>query len=111
MTNPKRAVLCIAACMLVVSPLHARPAHKQALLDYLGPFLTPKLNDCRTCHVSGKLEAANQEETDKPHNAFGARLKAVRSELRKAGKKTTIADRLDAVANEDSDGDGVTNLL
>src|SRR5262249_40881153 len=49
-------------------------------------------------------------EEKKPHNVFGARLKEVRKELRKAGKKTDIADRLEAIAKEDSDGDGVSNL-
>src|SRR5437660_970048 len=48
---------------------------------------------------------------DKPHNAFGKRLKAVRRELRKAGKPLDITARILAVANEDSDGDGAPNLL
>jgi hypothetical protein len=94
------------------SVLYARPAHKQALVDYFGPFLPKHLNDCRTCHLP---DAPGQEESGtasaKPHNPFGARLKAVKSELRKAGKQITIAARLEAVADEDSDGDGVSNLL
>ena len=49
--------------------------------------------------------------TRRPHNAFGKRLKAVRAELKKAGKPSGIPARVDAVANEDSDGDGVSNLL
>src|SRR5262245_28981420 len=63
---------------------HARPAHKKALADYFGPRLAPRLNDCRTCH----LPDTKDEDSDRPHNAFGARLKAVRDELKKAGKKT-----------------------
>ena len=35
----------------------------------------------------------------------------MKQELRRAGKKTTIADRIEAIANEDSDGDGVPNLI
>ena len=48
---------------------------------------------------------------DRPHNAFGKRLKAVRSQLKKAGKPSGIPARVEAVAGEDSDGDGVPNLL
>ncbi len=86
----------------------ARPPYKKALADYLGPRLARKLNDCRTCHVPTDPDA---DPEDKPHNAFGARLKAVRDELRKAGSKAAIAERIAAVADEDSDGDGVANLL
>ena len=50
-------------------------------------------------------------ELERPHNAFGKRLKAVRLELKKAGKPSGIPARLEAVADEDSDGDGVANLL
>ena len=67
-----------------------------------------KLNDCRTCHLPAR---PGDESDEKPHNLFGARLKAVREELRKAGAKSGIAERVDAIANEDSDGDGVSNLL
>jgi len=101
-----------AVSLLIASALHARPVHKQALADYFGPYLSRKLNDCRTCHLPEQPgESKNDLTAEKPHNAFGARLKAVKSELRKAGKKTTIADRLEAIANEDSDGDGVSNIL
>jgi hypothetical protein len=49
----------------------AKPAHKQALLDYFGPALPKKLHDCRTCHLPDQPDA---EEGSKPHNVFGARL-------------------------------------
>ncbi len=90
-------------------PAQARPPHKKALADYLGPGLARKLNDCRTCHLVPE-EGADPAE-DRPHNAFGKRLKAVRSQLRKAGKPSGIPARVEAVASEDSDGDGVPNLL
>ncbi|MCI0456203.1 MAG: DUF1549 and DUF1553 domain-containing protein [Gemmataceae bacterium] len=99
----------IVSLLLASSPALARPAHKRALADHFGSFLARKLNDCRTCHLPDQPGA--KEDDDKPHNPFGARLKDVRSELRKAGKKTDIADRLDAIANEDSDSDGVPNLI
>src|SRR5262245_37287429 len=103
-----RRVLVLGIAFLFAPTVHARPIHKQALADYFGPFLSKQLNDCRTCHVPGSSDALAE---DRPHNPFGARLKAVRKELREADKKQTIAARLDAVADEDSDGDGVSNLI
>jgi hypothetical protein len=90
----------------------ARPVHKQALADYFGPFLAKKLNDCRTCHLPDETARLTDGiPSEKPHNNFGARLAAVKKELRQAGKKTDIATRLEAIAAEDSDGDGVGNLV
>lgn len=98
-----------AACLLLgwTSCLQARPAHKRALVDYLGPFLVKKLNDCRTCHVADNSES----EEEKAHNAFGERLKAVRKERAKAGQPNDLASSLDALADADADGDGVANLV
>jgi hypothetical protein len=108
----RRAALLAALLTLITGPrLHARPAHKQALADYFGPYLPKHLNDCRTCHLPDPPGDANTSPSEKPHNSFGARLKAVKNELRKAGKKITIAARLEAIADEDSDGDGVANIL
>ncbi len=87
----------------------ARPPHKKALAEYLGPGLARKLNDCRTCHLPPD-EGADALDA-RPHNPFGKRLKAVRSELKKAGKPSGIPARVEAVADEDSDGDGISNLL
>ncbi|HEX8202099.1 MAG TPA: DUF1549 and DUF1553 domain-containing protein, partial [Isosphaeraceae bacterium] len=71
--------------------------------------LAKRLDDCRTCHVPGQDGADDIE--NKPHNPFGARLKRVKSELQRAGKPTGIPARLEAIADEDSDGDGVPNLV
>ncbi len=111
MTDRRRGLTAIALIGLVLAgrPAGARPPHKKALADYLGPTLARKLNDCRTCHLVP--EAGADPSEDRPHNAFGRRLKAVRSQLRKAGKPSGIPARIEAVANEDSDGDGVPNLL
>ena len=114
MMNSRRccfAILLGAVVALAMPPdVQARPAHKRALADYFGPFLAKKLNDCRTCHLPGK-GGSIVEETEKPHNAFGARLAAVKKELRRAGKSSDIPARLEAIALEDSDGDGVANLI
>src|SRR5437879_4889751 len=93
------ALLAIALVLCAGPRLHARPAHKQALVDYFGPYLPRHLNDCRTCHLPDPPGAADGgAPSEKPHNSFGARLKAVKAELRKAGKPVTIAARLEAVA-------------
>ena len=52
-----------------------------------------------------------KDDGEKPHNPFGLRLKAVLAELKKAGKPADIAARFDAIMDEDSDGDGVPNLI
>jgi hypothetical protein len=102
-----RVLVGALAALALPAAAHAKPAHKQALIDFFGPALPAKLHDCRTCH----LPAASDDPSERPHNAFGARLKAVRAELRKAGKQTDIATRLQTIADEDSDGDGVSNFL
>ena len=43
-----------------------------ALAEYLGPYLSKKLNDCRTCHLP------DGPGDEKRHNPFGARLRAVK---------------------------------
>ena len=60
-----------------------------------------------TCPAEEGADSADE----RPHNPFGKRLKAVRSELKKAGKPSGIPARIEAIADEDSDGDGVPNLL
>jgi hypothetical protein len=89
---------------------HARPPYKKALADHFGPFLSKNLNDCRLCHLPSR-PGEKEDAEDKPHNAFGARLKEVKKEQTKAGKKTDIIARIEAIGEEDSDGDGVSNLL
>jgi hypothetical protein len=105
----QRGILVTVVCLLGCASAQARPAHKRALTDYYGPLLAKRLVDCRTCHVPDG--AAGSDVSEKPHNAFGARLKAVKQELRRAGKPSTLVARLEAIALEDSDGDGVPNVL
>src|SRR5207253_2742479 len=103
-------VLSMLAAVVAAASAQARPAHKQSLAQYFGPFLPKKLNDCRTCHLPDKPGLATiEQDNDKPHNPFGERLKRVKDELRDAGKKTTLEARLDAILGEDADGDGVNN--
>src|SRR5262245_47457380 len=103
-----RSLSLLALCLLAFPPLaSARPAYRRALADLLDLPSSSRLNDCRTCHLAPKPGA---DEKDRPHNAFGARLKAVRTELKKAGKPTDIAARILHIAAEDSDKDGVAKL-
>ncbi|MGL4553796.1 MAG: DUF1549 domain-containing protein, partial [Gemmataceae bacterium] len=90
--------------LLAASAAPARPPYRKALADLLDLPAASPLNDCAACHLPGP-------EDDRPHNRFGARLKAARAELRKAGRPTDITARLLAVADEDADGDGAANLL
>src|SRR4051794_11291652 len=106
---PSPRLVALVAFLGMAVSVQARPPHKKALADHFGPLLAAKLNDCRTCHVPGGADLTSGEA--KPHNAFGARLRAVKKELQQAGKRTDIVDRLNAIADEDSDGDGVSNLL
>ncbi|HET6573783.1 MAG TPA: DUF1549 and DUF1553 domain-containing protein [Fimbriiglobus sp.] len=105
---PARLLAPALLVALLAGPAAARPAHKQALAEYFGPFLARKLHDCRTCHLPDK--PGQTAEDDKPHNPFGERLAEVKYDLRQAKKPTAIADRIRAVADEDSDADGVPNL-
>ncbi len=107
--QPSRFVtpLALVALALVAVPAGAKPAHKRALIDYFGPALPAKLHTCTVCHVADHADA----EGENPHNAFGKRLAAVRRERKKAGRDTEIIECLKAVADEDSDGDGVPNVL
>jgi len=98
--------LAFFAVIESVAPVNATPANKKALADLLGPFAPTKGFDCRTCHVADSPTPDAYE-----HNAFGARLAEVRKDLRKAGKPTDLRSRLELIADEDSDGDGVANLV
>ncbi len=100
----RSSFVAFASLIFFTGPAYARPAYKPALAHYFGSHLPKNLNACTTCRLRDSGGWAN------PHNAFGLRLKAVKDELRKAAKPSTIEARLDAVLDEDSDGDGVSNL-
>src|SRR5262245_10462839 len=92
--------------LLAALPLQARPPHKQAITGHLGEFLPAKLNVSILCHLPAKPGVEG-----KPHNPFGARIKAMGAELAKTGRPSDIASRFDAIAEDDSDGDGIPNLI
>lgn len=110
-------VVLLTLAFVQLPAADAKPAHKQALANHFGSFLVRQLNNCQTCHVPEPAEhaappaGADSLTEDRPHNLYGARLKAIRKEYDKAGKDSDIAARIDGIAEEDSDGDGVSNLL
>jgi hypothetical protein len=92
--------------LLIPGVAHAKPVHKQALIEFLGPLAEKSLMDCRYCHLPTEKEA----DEERPHNTFGKRLAALRTELRSKQQPIEISTRLSLLANEDSDGDGFSNL-
>ena len=101
-------VLGLAVCVLP-SSASATPANMQAFVRYFGKYLPSGLDTCATCHV--RAEANGAESLDEfPHNSYGKRLSAAAEQLAKDDRNLSIRDRLILVANEDSDGDGVSNL-
>jgi len=102
-----RLLLSLSLIVIGTPGAWAKPVHKQALALSMGPFLPASLNDCRLCHVPGD----NSASEDKPRNAFGERLELARRELKQAGKPIDIPARFARIADEDADGDGVSNLL
>ena len=102
--------LCALALWAPVLTVVATPANKAALDRHYDRFLTKELNRCTTCHLPSANKSPQSLE-EFPHNPFGARLRALGTELTPAGKPKDIPARLTAVAEEDSDGDGVANQL
>ncbi len=86
----------------------ATPANKAALERHYDKFLGKELNRCTTCHLPSTVKEPQSLE-EFPHNPFGDRLRLLGEELGKAGKRKDLASRLEMVAHEDSDGDGVDN--
>jgi hypothetical protein len=106
-----RCAICpLVAWFVIASALsYATPANKMALVRYYGRFLPRRLDACTTCHLPSTIPGAPTSLKEFPHNAFGKRLYEVGIALAKAGKKADIPSRLQAIAREDSDGDGVDN--
>src|SRR5437773_2430890 len=102
-------VISVVAVLIVASSLQATPANKAAFVKYYGQYLPTNLNSCTTCHLPTKLDHPPESLDEFPHNAFGKRLRALGKQLFAEGKSKDIATRLQIVAHEDADGDGVPN--
>lgn len=109
-----RSVFAFALVVVTLSGLavtaHARPTYKSALAGYVGSPLPAKLNDCRTCHSPAPNDDPSMVN-GRTLNPYGRRLRAVVPELRASKKRAGITNRLEAVSDEDTDGDGASNLL
>ena len=105
----KRAILVAAITALSGATALATPANKAALGARYGRFLPARLDACSTCHQSAPGAKQGVTLEDFPHNPFGARLRAVAEVLKKSGQRTDLGRRLEKIAGEDSDGDGVAN--
>jgi hypothetical protein len=112
---PIRVLAVLASIVLSLAgtaSLWAKPPNRQGLKNHYGEYLPNSLNACTTCHVAKAAAPAPATfEEHPPHNAFGVRLRELGEELREAGKPADIITRLRAIADEDSDGDGVANEM
>src|SRR5688572_12919320 len=103
--NPGALGALALACCVSAS---ATPENKAALDKHYDRFLSKSLSRCTTCHLPS--ENKNPESLEQfPHNPFGDRLRAIRKDLPQAERD--IPARLQRVAAEDSDNDGVANEL
>lgn len=111
MTRRTFAILLLLAVPLAVGSLaQARPTYKASLARSVGTPLAKKLNDCRTCHTASEDDDSAQIN-GRTLNVYGQRLRKVVPELRAAKKRAGITNRLEAIADEDTDGDGASNLV
>jgi hypothetical protein len=99
-------VAALVGLLIIPGAAHATPANKAALDKHYDRFLSKGLSRCTTCHLPNDNKAP--ESLDEfPHNPFGNRLRLVAKEF--AAAKPDIPVRLQRIAEEDSDGDGVDN--
>ncbi|MHA3770841.1 DUF1553 domain-containing protein [Verrucomicrobiota bacterium sgz303538] len=104
----RRSLLLICLWAACTAGTYATPSNRAALDKHYDRFLSKELNRCTTCHLPSSVK--NPESLDDfPHNPFGDRLRKLGEELSAAGKPKDISKRLQLLASEDSDGDGVEN--
>jgi hypothetical protein len=108
MFGSRKSIACAMATALAAAsacPVEAKPAYKQAITRHFGDLLAERLQQCALCHIG--------EPEDGEHNSFGQRL----AEWESLGLAAVspdeapgIVDRWLAIREEDSDGDGTSNL-
>ncbi len=97
-------LLLSLSLLLIAGNLSAKPAHLKSVAEYVGPGFAPRLNACVLCHADGG------DESDKPHNDFGKVIAEWRKDRKKAGLRSDIGDALDALADRDTDKDGIPDM-
>jgi hypothetical protein len=111
---PTLAAIALALwASLAVTPARAVPAHKHSLKKHYGQHLSAALHQCTTCHQR-QDEAADPSAFDPdapPHNPFGTRLRELGESLEAANQPQDVITRLQQIADEDADADGVSNQL
>jgi hypothetical protein len=111
MIRRTRATFCVLISLLSLGAFaQARPTYRSALATFVGAPLARKVNDCRTCHAVSPNADASQA-SGRNLNVYGQRLRKALPELRAAKKRAGIRNRLEAIADEDTDGDGASNLV
>jgi hypothetical protein len=106
--KPGCRLVFIASLLTSSTWLWATPANKIALEQHFDRFLAKGLARCTTCHLPTDNPAPKSLD-DFPHNPFGHRLRILGLELVRSGAKKNIPTRLQLIAREDADGDGVDN--
>jgi hypothetical protein len=108
-SHQKRRVCAVIGVLAIfAAAAQGTPANKVALEKHYDRFLAKNLARCTTCHLPS--ENKNPETLDEfPHNPFGARLRTVGKQLVADGKKKDLPLRLQMIAHEDADNDGVEN--
>lgn len=105
--KPVRAIiLLMLGAALAAQNAGATPTNRVLLMKYYDRFLPHSLANCATCHLPQKPDLTPASLAEFPHNPYGRRLASLGA---KAGEKNDLATRMQAIAKEDSDGDGVPN--
>ncbi len=103
-----RFLLAVDLLAVPISRTEATPANKAALEHHFDRFLVRKLARCTTCHLPSEVKNP-KELVEFPHNPFGDRLRQIGEETRQSGRPFDLDGRLNRIASEDADGDGVDN--
>lgn len=113
MLGARHRILTGLLLLLLADFAVARPPYKQALKRAFGDSLPQAMHACSTCHLT-RQQVDNPAEFDEaapPHNLFGIRLAKLGDELRSRNAAADIIARLDQIVQEDSDGDGIPNVV
>jgi len=104
MARTRWLITAIALCHLASgTTAPAKPAYRQAVGRHFGDQLPERLQQCTLCHIG--------DPEDAEHNPFGSRLAEAPAESSSnSGAEPSIIDQWLTIRDEDSDGDGASNL-
>ncbi len=108
----KRCAWLIVTVLVSADGALARPEHQESLARYYDAYLPKSIGQCVACHdVPAGVDDPAALEDMPPHNTFGERLMMLGSELEDAHRPADMVSRLEFIADEDTDGDGLGNEL